>query len=130
VFASNRAALRYYRESAAQPEGLTFGDLLDLAERNDARAVQALETMARYLGRGMRMLVAGMDPEQILVVGDLTRSWNRVGPIVQAEVQAQVLPGGLVPRLVPVHEGGMARLRGAIALVLQKHFGVVAEATA
>ena len=130
VFASNRAALRYYRESAAQPEGLTFGDLLDLAERNDARAVQALETMARYLGRGMRMLVAGMDPEQILVVGDLTRSWNRVGPIVQAEVQAQVLPGGLVPRLVPVHEGGMARLRGAIALVLQKHFGAVAEATA
>ena len=130
VFASNRAALRYYRESTAQPEGLTFGDLLDLAERDDAHAVQALETMARYLGRGMRMLVAGMDPEQILVIGDLTRSWNRVGPIVQAEVQAQVLPGGLVPRLVPVHEGGMARLRGAIALVLQKHFGAVAEATA
>ena len=86
--------------------------------------------MARYLGRGMRMLVAGMDPEQILVIGDLTRSWNRVGPIVQAEVQAQVLPGGLVPRLVPVHEGGMARLRGAIALVLQKNFGAVAEVTA
>jgi len=130
VFASNRAALRYYRESTAQPEGLTFGDLLDLAERDDAHAVQALETMARYLGRGMRMLVAGMDPEQILVIGDLTRSWNRVGPIVQAEVQAQVLPGGLVPRLVPVHEGGMARLRGAIALVLQKHFGAVAQAAA
>jgi predicted NBD/HSP70 family sugar kinase len=130
VFASNRAALRYYRESTAQPEGLTFGDLLDLAERDDAHAVQALETMARYLGRGMRMLVAGMDPEQILVIGDLTRSWNRVGPIVQAEVQAQVLPGGLAPRLVPIHEGGMARLRGAIALVLQKNFGAVAEVTA
>jgi predicted NBD/HSP70 family sugar kinase len=130
VFASNRAALRYYRESSAQPEGMTFGDLLDLAEQDDAHAVQALETMARFLGRGMRMLVAGMDPEQILVIGDLTRSWNRVGPIVQAEVQAQVLPGGLVPRLVPVHEGGMARLRGAIALVLQKHLGAVAAATA
>ena len=35
---------------------------------------------------------------------------------------AQVLPGGTVPRLVPVHEGGMARLRGTVALVLQKHF--------
>jgi predicted NBD/HSP70 family sugar kinase len=130
VFGSNRAALRYYRESTAQPDGLTFGDLLSLAEQDDARAVQALETMARYLGRGMRMIVAGMDPEQILVIGDLTRSWHRVGPIIQAEVQAQVLPGGLCPRLVPVHEGGMARLRGAIALVLQRHFGAVAEVTA
>jgi predicted NBD/HSP70 family sugar kinase len=130
VFGSNRAALRYYRESTAQPDGLTFGDLLDLAEQDDARAVQALETMAHYLGRGMRMIVAGMDPEQILVIGDLTRSWHLVGPIIQAEVQAQALPGGLCPRLVPVHEDGMARLRGAIALVLQKHFGAVAEVTA
>lgn len=130
VFGSNRAALRYYLESTAQPDGLTFGDLLSLAEQGDARAVQALETMAHYLGRGMRMIVAGMDPEQILVIGDLTRSWHRMGPIIQAEVQAQVLPGGVSPRLVPVHEGGMARLRGTIALVLQKHFGAAPEVTA
>jgi predicted NBD/HSP70 family sugar kinase len=130
VFGSNRAALRYYLESTAQPEGLNFGDLLSLAEQGDARAVQALETMAHYLGRGMRMIVAGMDPELILVIGDLTRSWHRLGPIIQAEVQAQVLPGGVCPRLIPVHEGGMARLRGTIALVLQKHFRAVPEATA
>jgi len=130
VFGSNRAALRYYLESTAQPDGLTFGDLLSLAEQGDVRAVQALETMAHYLGRGMRMIVAGMDPEQILIIGDLTRSWHRMGPIIEAEVQAQVLPGGVSPRLVPVHEGGMARLRGAIAMVLQKHFAAVPEATA
>jgi predicted NBD/HSP70 family sugar kinase len=128
VFGSNRAALRYYLESTAQHEGLTFGDLLSLAEKEDARAVQALETMARHLGRGMRMIVAGMDPEQILMIGDLTRCWHRMGPIIEAEVRAQVLPGGAPPRLVPVHEGGLARQRGAIALVLQKHFGAVHDA--
>jgi predicted NBD/HSP70 family sugar kinase len=127
VFGSNRAALRYYLESSAQPEGLTFGDLLNLAEQGDACAVQALETMAHYLGRGMRMIVAGLDPEQILVIGDLTRSWQRMGPIIDAEVRAQALTGGVSPRLVPVHEGGMARLRGAIAMVLQKHFAAVPE---
>jgi predicted NBD/HSP70 family sugar kinase len=120
--------LRYYLESTAQHEGLTFGDLLSLAEKEDARAVQALETMARHLGRGMRMIVAGMDPEQILMIGDLTRCWHRMGPIIEAEVRAQVLPGGAPPRLVPVHEGGLARQRGAIALVLQKHFGAVHDA--
>jgi predicted NBD/HSP70 family sugar kinase len=133
VFGSNRAALRYYFESGANAGtagGLNFLDLLRLADQGDARAAQALETMAHYLGRGMRMIVAGLDPEQIVVIGDLTRAWSRFGPVIQAEVQAQVLPGGVAPRLLPVHEDGMARLRGTVALVLQKHFGVNREVPA
>jgi hypothetical protein len=43
-------------------------------------------------------------------------------------VQAQVLSGGSAPRVIPAHEDGMARLRGTVALVLQKHFGGVGEA--
>jgi predicted NBD/HSP70 family sugar kinase len=123
VFASNRAALRYYDESQAAPSGLTFQELVGLADQGDERAAQALATMALYLGRGMRMIVAGLAPERILVIGDLTRSWGRFAPIIEAEVQAQTLPGEGVPRVVPVHEDGLARLRGAVALVLQKHFG-------
>jgi len=123
VFASNRAALRYYDESQAAPSGLTFQELVGLADQGDERAAQALATMALYLGRGMRMIVAGLAPERILVIGDLTRSWGRFAPIIEGEVQAQTLPGEGVPRVVPVHEDGLARLRGAVALVLQKHFG-------
>ncbi len=124
VFASNRAALRYYSESADSPDGLTFTDLLSRADHGDANAVKALEQMAHHLGRGMRMIVAGVAPERIVVIGDLTRSWQRFGPVIEAEVQAQVLPGGRVPAVLPTHEDGMARLRGTIALVLQKHFSV------
>jgi predicted NBD/HSP70 family sugar kinase len=127
VFGSNRAALRYYHESAAHAEGLNFPDLLSLADQGDARAAKALAKMAHYLGRGMRMIVAGLAPEQIVMVGDLTRSWHRFGPVIEAEVKEQVLPGGGAPRLLPVHEDGMARLRGTVALVLQEHFGAVAE---
>ena len=124
VFGSNRAALRYYSESTT----LKFQDLLSLADQGDPRAQKALETMAHFLGRrGMRMIVAGLDPEQILIIGDLTRSWHRFGPIIQAEVQS--LAGGVAPKLIPVHEDGMARLRGTVALVLQKHFGVTQEVT-
>ena len=83
--------------------------------------------MAHYLGRGMRMIVAGLAPEQIVIIGDLTRSWHRFGPVIEVEVKAQVLPGGCAPRLLPVHEDGMARLRGTVAFVLQKHFSAVAE---
>lgn len=124
VFASNRAALRYFLESGPRADDLTFQDLLSLADQGNPRAVQALEIMAQYLGRGMRMIVAGLAPERIIVVGDLTRAWGRFGPVIEAEVQAQVLPGSCAPQVIPAHEDGMARLRGTVALVLQKDFGV------
>jgi predicted NBD/HSP70 family sugar kinase len=122
LFGSNRAALRYYSESRPDEANLTFSELMSRADQGDSLAAQALDRMAQSLGRGMRMVVAGLDPEEILVVGDLTRSWNRFGPVIAVEVQSQVLAGGRAPRIVPVHEGGMARLRGTVALVLQKHF--------
>jgi predicted NBD/HSP70 family sugar kinase len=124
VYASNRAALRYYLEAGSPDEGLSFPDLLSRADQGDVRAAKALETMAHQLGRGMRMIVAGLAPERIVVVGDLTRSWNRFGPVIESELQEQVLPGGCMPRLDPAHEDGLARLRGTVALVLQKDFGV------
>ncbi len=123
VFASNRAAQRYYHESRANAAGLLFTDLLSLADQGDTLAARALEKMAHYLGRGMRMIVAGLAPERIIVIGDLTRSWQRFGPVIEAEVAAQVLPGGLAPEVIPVHEDGLARLRGTVALILQSHFG-------
>ena len=123
VFGSNRAALRYYLESSEPADGLSFQDLLSLADQGDTRASKALETMAHYLGRGMRVIVAGLAPERIIVIGDVTRSWQRFGPVIEAEVQGQVLAGGCAPVLIPAHEDGMARLRGTVALVLQKDFG-------
>jgi predicted NBD/HSP70 family sugar kinase len=121
VYASNRAALRYYQETQAEPAGRSFQDLLALAEAGDAGAVRALEKMAHAIGRGMRMIVAGLAPEEIVVVGEFTRQWQRLGPVIQAEVAAGALVGN-PPRVRPA-EGSMARLRGTVALVLKKHFG-------
>jgi predicted NBD/HSP70 family sugar kinase len=124
VFASNTAALRYYLESGRQEGTLTFTDLLSRADQGDVKAAEALNTQAHYLGRGMRMIVAGLAPERIVVVGDLTRAWHRFGPIIESEIQAQVLVPGCAPRLIPAYDDSMARLRGTVALVLQKHFSV------
>lgn len=125
VFASNRAALRYYRELSGQDHpGITFPELLAAADAGDPAAVQALEKMAHYLGRGMRMIVAGLAPDRIVVVGDLTASWQRFGPIIEVEVCEQTLSGARPAQVLAAHEGGMARLRGTVALVLQKHFAI------
>jgi predicted NBD/HSP70 family sugar kinase len=125
MFGSNRAALRYYSESNVAPDGLTFKDLLSLADQGDVRAQKALRTMAQFLGQGMRMIMCGLAPERILVVGDLTLSWDHFGPILEEQLRAGSVLRGAAPQLIPVHEGGLARLRGTVALVLQKHFGEV-----
>ena len=123
VYASNRAALRYYHESGEASDGLNFQDLLALAEAGDALALRALDRMAHALGSGMRMIVAGLAPEEIVVVGEFTRLWQRFGPIIEAEVAASVLVGK-GPRIRPAADPSVARLRGTAALVLQRHFGV------
>lgn len=127
VYGSNRAALRYYHASGSSSE-LSFADLLSLATAGNALAITSLEQMACGIGRGMRMLVAGLAPEEIVVVGECTAQWARFAPIVEAEVKSGVL-FGKPPRIRPA-EGNMARLRGTIALVLQKHFGASARSAA
>ncbi len=122
MYASNRAALRYYRESSAAPPEFSFQDLLALAETGDDLALQALDRMAHAVGKGMRMIVAGLAPEEIVVAAEFTRLWSRLGPIIETEIAAGVLVGK-PPRVRPASvEPSMARLRGAVALVLQRDF--------
>jgi hypothetical protein len=40
------------------------------------------------------------------------------------EILDQVSPGGVAPQLIPARDGGVARLRGTVALVLENDFGV------
>src|SRR5438105_8286409 len=129
VYASNWAALRYYREASAAPDGLRFQDLLALAEAGDLLALKGPDKLAHALGRGMRMIVAGLAPEEIVIVGEFARQWQRFGPVIEAEVSAGALVGNM-PRVRPATEPGLARLRGTVALVLQKHFGPSVRAVA
>jgi predicted NBD/HSP70 family sugar kinase len=126
VYASQRAAVRYYREDGATSQDVSFQDLLALADAGDPLALKALDTMARAIGRGMRTIVAGLAPEEIVVVGEFTRLWERLGPLIEAEIAAAVLVGK-PPRVRPAADPSLARLRGAVASVLIKHFGSTAR---
>jgi predicted NBD/HSP70 family sugar kinase len=126
VYGSNRAGLRYYHELSATQDELSFQDLLALADSGDGLALKALERMFEAIGRGMRMIVTGLAPHEIVVVGEVTRQWRRFGSLIEKEVGMGFL-AGRPPRVRPT-EGDMARLRGTVALVLQKHFGPSAGA--
>jgi predicted NBD/HSP70 family sugar kinase len=129
VYASNHAALRYYHESHRASTGMSFQDLLSLAESGDSLATKALDKMAEGIGRGMRMIVSGLAPEEIIFVGEFTRQWNRFAPVIEAAVAAASLVGR-PPRVRPAADPRLARLRGTVALVLQKHFGPLPHSAA
>jgi predicted NBD/HSP70 family sugar kinase len=116
TIASNRAGLRYYQEisGAATPSG--FAALLKIAQSGDANAIKALEKMASCLGRGLRMIASSLAPNEIIIVGDITNVWHIFGPLVEAEFRKNALSN--VPKLRPSFEGNAARLRSAVALVM------------
>lgn len=119
VFGSTRAALRYYRELRPKSHVVTFQELLNLAEEGDAAAAQALTMQAQGIGRGLRMIIAGLSPSTILIAGEVTSAWHRFGPVIEKEAIELTLAGG-PPTIRPALEGEIARLRGAAALVFQR----------
>lgn len=133
VYASNSAAVRYYIEAKASSRNgkanilesaseINFETVLQRADQGDLHANEALNRMAEYLGKGISMLIAGLAPDVIVVVGEIARVWDKVGSTVSEVVQKRssthanttIKASGLVPQ---------PRLRGIVALVLQRHFG-------
>jgi predicted NBD/HSP70 family sugar kinase len=123
-YASNTAALAHYRGKGGKsdPE-LTFEDLLRLADGGDARAGETLERMARYLGIGLAPIVTGLAPQVLVIIGAITGAWSRIGPILEDVVRSRSM--SLVrTRIVPTDPATQPRLRGAVTLVVQRHFAV------
>lgn len=132
VFASSRAAVDWYVAQQAEQSVAQTGtsqppnilELLNMAEDGDPTALAALERQAGMLGRGLRLIATTLAPQSILLTGGLTASWERYRPIVEAEL-AEGLLAGPPPRLTVTSDVELARLRGAAALVLQRHSGMM-----
>ena len=119
--ASCNAALRYYHESEPGSAVSTFSGLLNRAEEGDQKAVKALARQAQLIGRGLGPIISGLSPRVILIAGDITSAWHRFGPLIEKEAASLSLAGE-PPQIMATHDGDLARLRGAAALVFQRRF--------
>lgn len=127
MYSSNSAAVRYYTAQqrsgkAAGTNVLGFEDIQRLAEQDAPKAVEALEQMAYHIGAGLAMLVTGLAPDAIVIVGEVTRSWHQIGSIIEKTIKSRTFTHA-APGIFPTDPASEPRLRGTIALVLQKHFG-------
>jgi len=130
-YASNSAALATYRDSVAaagwKAPPFTFEQLVRLASEGDRHAAGALDSVATYFGIGLAGLITGLSPDVVVIVGEITAAWDRVGPIVADVVKRRALPP-LATRIFPAQIAIQPRLRGAATLVVQQHFGAPAVA--
>ena len=133
-YASNAAALARYnaassdtgRRSSARPPARpvqSFADLLRLAETGDTRAGETLDSMARYLAIGLAPIVTALAPQVVVIVGEITAAWNRVGPVIENVIRSRSM-SLVTTRIVPTDPATQPRLRGAVTLVVQQHFGL------
>ena len=67
------------------------------------------------------MLVTSFAPSLIICVGEVTRVWDRIGPIIN-KIVTERTPLVNAVQIIALDEFAYPRLRGAISLVLQKHF--------
>jgi predicted NBD/HSP70 family sugar kinase len=124
--------VRYYNDKTPQrvrkgldlypPVAADFDELINLAEHGNPKAGEAIDHMAHYLGIGMAMLVTGLAPDVIVVVGEITRLWDRVEPIIKAEIQRRSFTHAGT-RVIASGPAPLPRLQGIIALMMQKRFG-------
>lgn len=122
MFASSTAAIRFFTALKPGRSGVSIEEIHALAEGGDKDALTALKEQAKHIGRGLRLVIAGLSPDVIFIAGDVISVWGIVGPLIEAEMRGALLTGS-GPRLIPSEEGDLARLRGASALVLQRHSG-------
>jgi predicted NBD/HSP70 family sugar kinase len=66
--------------------------LFDDAASGDAKAADAIRTVARDLGRTISSLVNVLNPETVILGGTLADVFSFAGEVVQAEVTKQALP--------------------------------------
>jgi len=134
AYTSNLATLsRYFgwNLSKLSPKALqnseehpfTILELIARARDGDAKAVNALEESARFLGLGLATLVNAINPDCIYLSGEITTAWDMIENIVRKGLAERALTeaAGRTPlRLTSTQD--YPRLKGAAALIAAPDF--------
>jgi predicted NBD/HSP70 family sugar kinase len=124
LYASDKVTVARYQQLNGNAGGraLTMRRVVELVESGDTAAMEAVRETARYLGLGIAGLVNGLDPEVVVIGGEITKAWGLVEPLITAEVGCN-----LRARDVAVRRSSFEvrpTLKGALTLVLNELLSV------
>ena len=120
LYASDKATLKRYGElrGTTGKRVSTMRKLIELVEAGDTAATEAVRETARYLGIGITGLINGLDPEIVVVGGELTKVWGVIEPIIVEETKRNLLaPRSHTIAIRPSAFEVRPSLKGALTLI-------------
>jgi predicted NBD/HSP70 family sugar kinase len=128
VYASDGAAIGRYQEASlgqTTSRSITMRELVDRVLSGEQAAVQAIQKTAEYLGAGMAILANALNPEEIILEGEVARAWPVMEDAVWSSLRKKALAANIAfLKLRPTTIAGDASLQGAISLVISRRFRV------
>ena len=120
LYASDKATITRYQalRSGTGKRVRSMRRLIELVESGDPTATKAVSETARYLGIGITGLINGLDPEVVVIGGEITKAWGLIEPIIILETGRSLLPR---VRNVAIRRSAFEvrpSLKGALTLVL------------
>lgn len=121
LYASDNATIARYKKmrNGIVKRNLTMRRIVELVESGDSAATEAIRETARYLGIGITGLINGLDPEVIVIGGEITKAWELIEPIIATEVKRNLLRPHA--RHIAIRRSAFEvrpSLKGALTLVL------------
>lgn len=123
MYASEASMLEHYRRArgGSASEELSFGDLIERARSNDARAKQVIKRGCYYLGLGITNLIHIFNPAQVILGGTVAEASDLFLPELEKVIAKHANPLLLgATRVVPSSLGREAGLKGSAAVALDQ----------
>lgn len=123
--ASEKAVVaRYHKQGSNLKNGreVTMSELINLANKGDKKAIEALKITAKYIGIGISNLIVGLSPQAVIVSGNLTRVWDIVGDELRCIAERSVRRDLSAPTIIASTLGDQPTLMGSLSLVLARKF--------
>ena len=133
LYASDRATInRFLRlrrkagvEDGKSDDAYTMRDVIRLAKAGDRAAHSSLLATAKYLALGIANIVNSLNPEMVVVGGDLAGVWPMLEPVITATLKPKVFSKNFAAlRVVPSALEFNASLVGAFLHALSPRLSV------
>lgn len=127
AYASDRATVSRFLKAkgmnCTSDTTTTMAEIIDAEKSGDRIAQEALLRTGQYLGQGIANIIKTVDPDAIIVGGEITRAWDLVAPQILQEVKSRGFFGQYGDTsILPTSLTGSPALLGAASLCIRKFF--------
>jgi glucokinase-like ROK family protein len=107
------------RSAGSRPRRLTAKQVIAKARAGDQNALTALRQTGHYLGIGIANLIVSLNPEVVVVGGEMAEAWDLIGDAIMSTTGGEVARQNRAGvRLVPSTVKESPSLSGAMVLAL------------